>query len=134
MDEFFEKYGWVCAQLVSGIITIGLIGGIMSNVHITQSQTMSHLHQSSTNSQVEYEIPLVEEGNFVVDNAILDLNSTFDWKNYVHVQSSNAIDLLDYIVVKGEVDTSKPGAHRLEFHLNWNGKNIVKTATYYVRE
>lgn len=134
MDGFFEKYGWTCAQLISGLITLGLIGGIMNNVNITQSQTMSQLHQSSTNSQVEYEIPLVEEGDFVVDNAIIDVNSQFNWKDYVHVQSSNALDLIDYIVVKGEVKTSIPGAYRLEFHLNWNGKNIVKTATYYVRE
>lgn len=137
MKDFFSKYGWLCIEIITGSIAVAMLFGILSNDTILQSSLVQQsIGQTTISSPVhiEYEVPLVQEDDFVVDNAILELNSAFDWKDYVHVNASNGNDLIQYITVSGNVDTTHYGSYTLNFQLNWNGKSIEKQATYYVKE
>lgn len=136
MRAFFSKYGWLCIEVLTSIISVYMILSIYTNTTLLDSDVINSIQQEtvSDSAQVVYDVPIVEVDSFVVDNAILELNSNFDWKDYVHVRTSNDIDLIDYIVVDGTVDTSVSGSYELTFQLNWNGKTIVKKATYHVKE
>lgn len=134
MKNFFSHYGWAIIEGICGFLILGMFIGLLSNSIMINSFSFSTLNQSVEGANIHYTIPTVQENDFVVDNAILDKNSIFDWKNYIHVQSSESHDLINYISVDGEVNTSQEGTYELKFSLNWNGKNIVKKATYYVKE
>ena len=134
MEDFFEEYGFSAVEIIQGIFIVAILFAVLTGSVLTNSATFKSIDQTTTGAQVEYIIPTVEEGDFIVENAILDLNSVFDWRDYVTVSASNSIDLKDYISVIGEVDTSVTGEYTLKFSLHFNGKTIEKEATYYVRE
>lgn len=134
MNDFFSEFGWTIVEIISGLLSLMFLMSIFSNSIIINSHSMSNLEQTVTGAHVSYNIPTVDSHDFVVDNAILEKDSVFNWKDYVHVKTSNDLIIIDYVSVEGEVDTSIPGEYTLVFELNFNGKNIVKQATYYVKE
>lgn len=136
MKDFFSKFGWALIEILTGCFSIALMISLFSNSDIVYSKPVQAMDMSvaTQHSAVNYEVPEVDETMFVVENAILPLNSIFDWTDYVHVQDTAGNDLLDYITVEGTVDTSQYGSYDLTFRLNWNGMNIVKSATFYVNE
>ena len=134
MDDFFSKYGWTIVEVIAGLFSVTLIFSIFSNPTLMNLESFQSIDQTTKGAHVTYDIPIVEEGNFIVDNAILEKDSTFNWKDYVHVSTSDSLDILNYVVVIGDVDTSIPGEYTLLFKLNFNGKNIEKEATFYVKD
>lgn len=135
MKGFFSNYGWYVVDVVAGLFIIGLLMSLFSNPAIIGSEGFVRLNQTVIGSKVDYTAPTIEEGDFIVENAIVDRYGTYNWGDYVTVSSTNGLDLIDYIVVSGDtVNTSVPGRYNLTFSLNWNGKNIVKKAYVYVRD
>lgn len=134
MKSFFKNYSWYLVEVISGFFSIALLFAVFSNTTITSGRVMGNLNQTVVGANVDYTLPEVQEGDFVVENGVLDKGSTFNWKDYVSVRSTNGIDLLNFIVVSGDtVNTSKPGVYDVTFTLNWNGKCIEKEASFYVR-
>ena len=133
MDDFFSQYQWSVVEMVTGLISISFLFTVCSQIRVVEPVTFLSIDQTTKGAQVEYSIPVVEEGDFIVDNAILEMGSYFNWKDYVHVQS-DSISLLDYVSVNGVVDTQNTGEYKLNFILHYNGTTIVKEATYYVVE
>ena len=136
MRSMFSNYVLVLLEVVIGVGAITLLFTAISDPTLANGLLKLSVEQTTTGdiARVSYEPPVVEESDFIVKNAILAPNSDFDWHDYVQVKDSNNNDLINYVVVTGEVDTSQYGPHTLHFSLNWNGKNIEKEATFYVRE
>lgn len=133
MDDYLSQFEWSVVEIVCGVLSISCLFLVCSSIRVIEPITFSTIDQTTTGAHVSYEIPVVEEDDFLVDNAILEKNSYFDWKNYVRIFDHN-ISLLDYVSVNGFVDTSHSGEYILTFTLNYNGHKIVKQATYYVME
>lgn len=119
--------------MIAGMLSIGFIMWVCLHIGQEDYHVFSSLHQTTLASQVDYSIPVVSEHDFIVDNAILDKDSLFNWKDYVHV-SSESVNLIDYVSVSGSVDTSVVGDYTLTFRLYYNGEEIIKEATFYVKE
>ena len=134
MVDFLDKYGQTLLIIITGVFSIGLLFSIFYNPDVANSKSMNSLSQEVTTPDVPYEVPYVEPDDFEVTNAILSRNSTFNWKDYVSVHASNGLDLINYVTTDGEVDTSTTGAYPVFFNLNFNGKEIIKRAVFYVRE
>lgn len=136
MRSLFSSYALAILELIIGASAMALMFSMLSNTSIASTILALGIEQTTSGepARVSYDVPVVQPDDFVVDNAILELNSDFDWHDYVHVRDSNNNDLINYIVVSGTPDTSQYGSFTLIFTLNWNGKHIEKEATYYVRE
>lgn len=135
MKQFFSNYGWFVLEVLSGLIVIGLVMSVFDNEGLVGSKDFLNLNQTVMGADVDYTIPTVEEGGFVVENGILDKGAVFNWKDYVTATSSNGEDLLSYITVSGDVvNTSRPGMYRVQFTLNWNGKSVTKISNIYVKD
>lgn len=135
MKKFFANYGWYLIEVISGLLVIGLLMSLFTNSDIKGSDSFLSLSQTVVGANVDYTIPTVEEGDFIVENGIIDKDSVFNWKDFVSVNSTNGIDLIDYISISGDrVDTSVPGKYEIVYTLNWNGNIISKVAYIYVRD
>lgn len=134
MDDFISQYQWTAIEMVSGLLSISFLFTVCSQIRIIEPVTFMSINQSVEGVQVEYDIPLIEEGDFIVDNAIIKKGEIFNWKDYVRVMDNNNISLIDYVSVNGIVDTQTVGEYTLTFILNYNGKTIIRDAILYVRE
>ena len=128
MDDFFEQYSWMIVEFISGLLSLSLMFSMFSSQDIIQSVGIEHMDHSSKVAQVHYDLPIVDQNNFIVDSAIIDQYSLFNWKDYVHY-SNEQYDLINYISV-----TMNVGEYTLTFTLYFNGEMIEKKAKYYVRE
>lgn len=135
MRDFFKNWAWYLVEVIFGFFSIALLFSIFSNP-VIKGTTLKNINQTVVGANVDYTLPEVKENDFVVENGTLEKGDVFNWRNYVSVKATNGIDLRDYIVVVGDdkVDTSTPGAYKVKYKLNWNGKYIEKEATYYVKE
>ena len=135
MKDFFKNWAWYLVEVFSGFCSIALLFSVFTNHSITNGPVLVDLNQTVVGANVDYSLPVVQESDFLVQNGVLDKNSTFDWRDYVKAKSVEGVDLLDFISLSGDVvDTSIPGRYSVSFTLNWNGKSIEKSAQYYVRE
>lgn len=134
MNDFIDKYSWTLIEIIVGFFSISLIMSIFSNVVVLENQSINSIDQSIPVPHTSYNVPIIEEDDFVVTNAIINKDSVFNWKDYVSIETDFSLDVDDYIVVEGEVDTSVVGSYPLLFKLNFNGVSIIKEATFYVRE
>ena len=134
MDDYLSQYQWTFIEMISGLISVSFLFVVLSQIKIIEPVTFMSIDQTTQGAQVEYSIPLVEENDFIVDNAILKQGDYFNWMDYVHVSDDNDVSLTDYVIVEGIVDTQITGEYTLVFTLNYNGTVIVKEATYYVEE
>ena len=134
MDDYLSQFQWSTIEIVCGVLSISFLFTVCSRIQIIEPITFATIDQTATGAHISYQIPLVEEGDFLVDNAILEKNSYFDWKDYVHITDNNNISLLDYVIVSGFVDTQNPGTYILTFTLHYNGRKIIKQASYYIVE
>lgn len=133
MDDYISQYQWTIIEMISGLLSISFLFLVCSKIRIIEPISFMSIDQTSVGAQVTYNIPVVSEGDFIVDNAIVEKNTYFDWRDYVHV-SSNNVSLIDYVTVDGIVDTQTIGEYPLIFILNYNGTTIVKQAIFYVVE
>lgn len=134
MNDFIDKYSWTLIEFIVGFFSITLIMSIFSDAVILNNHSINSIDQSLPVPHTSYNVPIIEENDFVVTNAIVEKDSVFNWKDYVNIQTEYSLDLFEYIVVEGEVDTSHPGAYPLLFRISFNGVSIIKEATFYVRE
>ncbi len=134
MDDFISQYQWTVIEMVFGLLSISFLFSVCSQIRIIEPITFMSIDQSVEGVQVQYDIPIVEEGDFIVDNAIIKKGDIFDWKDYVRVMDANDISLIDYVSTNGTVDTQTTGEYTLTFILNYNGKRIIKEAIFYVED
>lgn len=136
MKDFISKYLWICVEVLFAIASLAMILYIYDNVDLVNSAAAYHLQQTiiSENLLVDYEIPTINDTSFIVNGDILELNSEFNWKNYVSASDSQGSDLIGYVIMNGNVDTSIAGKYEVEFILNWNGESISKKVDFFVNE
>ena len=88
----------------------------------------------TTKVKLPSSVSLYNDTSFIVNGDILELNSEFNWKNYVSASDSQGSDLIGYVIMNGNVDTSIAGKYEVEFILNWNGESISKKVDFFVNE
>lgn len=134
MDDFISEYQWTIIEMISGILSVSFLFLVCSQIRIIEPVTFMSIDQTTQGVSVSYNIPVVEEGNFIVDNAIIERGRHFNWKDYIHVHSDSNESLLEYVSVSGDVDTQVAGEYVVTYTLHYNGTTIIKQATYYVKE
>lgn len=133
MKKIFKEYGFLLVTLISGAISIFMMMSVIDNQMILTNSVVS-ADDIVIGVQTDYELPKIEQAQFKVTNAILKKGNVFDWKEHIEVIASNGADLKKYVVMKGNVDTSKIGSNEVKFILNWNGHEISKSTVFYVEE
>ena len=133
MDDFFSHYQWMAIEMICGLMSICFLFSVCSQIEIIKPVTFMSIDQSVEGVHVEFDIPVIEDDDFIVDNAILEKGERFQWQDYVRVNSNN-ISLIDYITVYGHVDMQRVGEYTLTFILNYNGEKIIKEGLYIVKE
>ena len=134
MDDFTSQYQWTIIEIISGILSITFLFSVCTQMRFIEPTTFMSIDQTTQSAQVAYNVYLVDEGDFLVDNAILSKGCYFNWKDYVHVYDDNHLSLIDFVSVNGEVDTQNVGEYLLTYTLRYNGTTIIKQAIYYVEE
>ena len=135
MKIIVSKYMWLCVELLVSLYSIAMIVSLYRNsdfINIGYSGLQSSLITDGV--VIDYEVNDGKTSSIKVVNTILDLNSTFDWKEHVHVFDFMGNDLMKYVTTKGFVDTSVAGNYHMQFILNWNGSCISKDVVFYVNE
>lgn len=134
MDDFVSQYQWTVIEIISGILSISFLFAVCSQIRVIEPVTFLSIDQTTQGAHVLYDIYLVDEGDFTVDNAILTKGSYFNWKDYVRVYNDKNQSLIDFVSVNGFVDTQCAGEYLLTYTLHYNGETIIKQAVYYVEE
>ena len=135
MKIIVSKYMWLCVELLVSLYSIAMIVSLYRNsdfINIGYSGLQSSLITDGV--VIDYEVNDGKTASIKVVNTILNLNSTFDWKEHVQVFDFMGNDLMNYVTTKGFVDTSVAGNYHMQFILNWNGSCISKDVVFYVNE
>ena len=133
MSDLYSKYGWIVIEILTGVVSVALILSILFNTSSSNPELFSNISQTVEGADVTYDVPYLGQEGFKVEGAILEKDSEFNWRDYVTVRTSNGLDLEDYVIVTGEVDTGIPGKYSLLFEINFNGEKLSREAFYYVK-
>ena len=82
MDDYISQYQWTIIEMISGLLSISFLFLVCSKIRIIEPISFMSIDQTSVGAQVTYNIPVVSEGDFIVDNAIVEKNTYFDWRDY----------------------------------------------------
>ena len=130
MKDTVTKYMLVFIEGLICMYSIMLVLSIYQNLDLVNGNFEQSIITDGI--LVEYEVNDVK--CFEIVDTILDLNSLFDWKEHVIVHDVMDNNLINYVTVIGEVDTSIVGEYKMCFILQYNGKYMKKDIIFYVNE
>lgn len=132
MKKLFYELCFGAMVLLSGINTMSYVFMVMTNICL-KDKVSDLINPSDKGLDLEYSIDEIDSSMFEIDNIVIDLDSEFDYHDYVHICTKGMIDLSSYVSMEGEVDTSRSGEYPVKFYLRWNGNYLARSAKVYVR-
>lgn len=162
MTELFKKYGWFIIYLVGAFFAISWILSLVWNDTIVNKTIVNDVAQTTVSTPVQQRsaTPKVLSDDFVVDNLVVELNADFNYDDLLSVVATNGDDLSSYVTCSESYETTRDhkthridtsgnlldssgnvagkvsstsGEHKLVYILNWNGIEMQKYTTIYVR-
>lgn len=162
MTELFKKYGWFLIYIVAAFFAVSWIFSLLWNDTIVNKTIVNDVAETtiSTPAQQRSATPKVQADDFIINNLVVELNGDFNYEDLVTVTATNGDDISSYVTCSESYQTtsdhknhkidasgnllddagnvigkvsSTSGEHKLLYILNWNGIEMQKYSTIFVR-